>query len=276
MDPSFWQALPKASSRSPIPLGRSHWSWVFKGKWHPDFQRSPKRPWERFRPEELASAQGFESPLRVWKWYQHRRHSAERAAPHAGHRVLSWLEKTLLFWQSLLRMSMVSIGVLDPGKSSNCMEAFTEAFATSTDTRHMRAGLSNQVIPSANSVAVGYAQMWYGLEKTSVRQHYKEPARRQTSESVFVIGTSSQVYPAAGLAWMAKAAGATLVEINLSAHHSVKSRFFSTHEGFGGPGDTQGAATASRRPDIRSNQPIEPAVSPTIRSTRPSPFQSAA
>jgi len=56
-------------------------------------------------------------------------------------------------------MSMVSISVLDPGKSSNCMEAFTEAFATTTDSRHMRAGLSNQVIPSADRVTVGYARM---------------------------------------------------------------------------------------------------------------------
>ena len=86
-------------------------------------------------------------------------------------------------WQSLLRMSMVSISVLDPGKSSNCMEAFTEALL---NTRHMRAGLSNQVIPSANSVAVGYARMWYGLEKTSVRQHYKEPARRPNKRKCFL------------------------------------------------------------------------------------------
>ena len=90
MDPYFWQVLPRLLTDR-----RSNWvvltgAGSSKERGIPTFREAQSGLWERFRPEELASAHGFEKDsLRVWKWYQHRRHLAERVAPHAGHRVLS-------------------------------------------------------------------------------------------------------------------------------------------------------------------------------------------
>ncbi len=55
--------------------------------------------------------------------------------------------------------------------------------------------------------------VWFGENLCQATLQRASEAAKQ-EEVFFVIGTSSQVYPAAGLAWMAKAAGATLVEIN--------------------------------------------------------------
>lgn len=44
--------------------------------------RDPNGLWAQFRPEELASMQGFlANPERVWQWYQYRRHVIESGAP---------------------------------------------------------------------------------------------------------------------------------------------------------------------------------------------------
>lgn len=48
--------------------------------------------WARFRPEELASPEAFEAnPERVWQWYQWRREQIRASQPHAGHLALAEL-----------------------------------------------------------------------------------------------------------------------------------------------------------------------------------------
>ncbi len=55
--------------------------------------RDPNGLWSRFRPEELASMDGFLSnPERVWQWYQHRRHVLDHVEPNPAHRALAQLE----------------------------------------------------------------------------------------------------------------------------------------------------------------------------------------
>ena len=261
----FLASTAEASFRSPIPLDRSHWSWVFKESGIPTFKKPKAAFGSAFAPKSWLP-QGLKRSPAGLEMVSHRRHSAGGRHPCRS-RVLS-RQKTLPLWQSLLRMSMVSISVLDPGKSSNCMEAFTEAFATTQTPAHE--GWAQQSgHPKCQQCGSWLRRMWYGLENLC-RQHYKEPSG-QTSESVFCHRNLLTGVSRSKLAWMAKAAGATLVKSILSAHSS-RSRF--STEGFGGPGDAQGAASASRRPDIRSNQPIEPSHPDQI--TRPSPFQSAA
>lgn len=50
--------------------------------------------WKDFRPEELASPEGFErDPARVWEWYAWRLELLNKAQPNAGHRALAELER---------------------------------------------------------------------------------------------------------------------------------------------------------------------------------------
>ena len=50
--------------------------------------------WSRFKPEELASAAGFQrDPELVWRWYDERRRQILSAAPNPGHYAIAELEK---------------------------------------------------------------------------------------------------------------------------------------------------------------------------------------
>lgn len=216
VDPSFWQALPRL-----LPDRRSHWvvltgAGSSKESGIPTFREAQSGLWERFRPEELASAQGFEKdPLRVWKWYQHRRHSAERAAPHAGHRVLSWLEKTL---PSLAIITQNVDGLHQRAGSREVIELHG-SLHRSICYKHRHPAHEGWAQQSGHPKCRECGSwlrpdvVWFGENLCQATLQRASEAAKQ-AKVFFVIGTSSQVYPAAGLAWMAKAAGATLVEIN--------------------------------------------------------------
>ena len=83
--------------------------------------RDPDGLWAKFKPEELASMDGFmANPEIVWEWYQMRKDTVHKASPNAGHDALVTLEK----------------GNKEKGK------AFT-LVTQNVDRLHMRAGSEN-------------------------------------------------------------------------------------------------------------------------------------
>ena len=181
----------------------------------PTFRDAQTGLWERYDPQELATPEAFAgNPHLVWEWYQWRRGLVAKAQPNPGHKALAELERR------------------SPG--------FT-LVTQNVDGLHQRAG-SREVIElhgnitrskcSEEGVVVGEYEsgekpprcpacgaflrpdvVWFGemlpfgaLEETS------EAARG--CDLFLSIGTSSLVYPAAGLPHEALENGATLVEIN--------------------------------------------------------------
>ncbi len=60
----------------------------------PTFRDPMTGLWAQYRPEDLASPQGFQrNPRLVWEWYAWRREQVMQAAPNAGHQALAAIEQ---------------------------------------------------------------------------------------------------------------------------------------------------------------------------------------
>jgi NAD-dependent deacetylase len=179
--------------------------------------RSPNGIWAKFKPEELASMDGFlRNPDLVWEWYEGRKSLMAAVEPNAGHRAL-------------VRM-----------------EAFFAAFAIVTqniDNLHARAG-SSTVLELHGNIERNYCircrrfaspkelasgggvprcvscggmirpdVVWFGeMLPQTIWDDAVEATRR--CDVFLSIGTSAVVYPAASLPELALESGATVVEVN--------------------------------------------------------------
>ena len=55
----------------------------------PTFRDAQTGLWANFRPEDLATPEGFaRDPRRIWEWYEWRRELVRRVEPNAGHHAL--------------------------------------------------------------------------------------------------------------------------------------------------------------------------------------------
>lgn len=182
----------------------------------PTFRDAQSGLWARYRPEELATAAAFESdPATVWSWYEWRRDLVAAARPNAGHLALARLE--------------------------SLVPEFT-LITQNVDGLHARAG-SRRVIEFHGNLFTNRCFAGCG-EVTDVPRPCPEPPRCRgcggwlrpgvvwfgepipqpallaaqaaalECEVFLAVGTSAQVYPAAGLASLAQRAGALVVEIN--------------------------------------------------------------
>ncbi len=170
--------------------------------------------WEGFRPEELASPEGFDAdPARVWRWYRWRRGIVAVAEPNAGHRALTRLEDQadtfLLATQNVddLHERAGSRGVI-------------HLHGRLTGSRCSRS--CGAVAPEDPSAALPVCRcgallrpdvVWFG-EAVPGDAFAKATRAAETCEACLVVGTSALVQPAANLPWIAARAGALLIEVN--------------------------------------------------------------
>ena len=172
--------------------------------------------WKTFKVEELATPEAFDrNPDVVWEWYEARREQIRGVEPNAAHRALARLgnadgidltlvtqnvddlheragsRDVLHLHGSIFRVKCVAEGIVSEGR---------EAFAD----RPPRCDCGGLLRPDV---------VWFGepldLDTLNAASNAVERA-----EVLLVIGTSSVVYPAAGLAWMCRG---TTVEVNPEA-----------------------------------------------------------
>ncbi len=182
----------------------------------PTFRDAQTGLWARFRPEELATAEAFATdPKTVWSWYEWRRDLVAAAQPNPGHHVLAAFEA--LFPEFTLITQNVD-GLHARAGSRRVIEFHGNLFANRcfagcgavTDVprpcpeppRCRRCG--TWLRPGV---------VWFG-EAIPPDALEQSQAAASASDVFLSIGTSSQVYPAAGLATLARRAGAQVVEIN--------------------------------------------------------------
>ena len=197
--------------------------------------------WDKMRVEDVATPRAFrKNPDLVYSFYNIRRKQLSSVQPNAAHKALAELEQkssepVLVVTQnvddlheragtkSLLHMH----GELLKVRCQNCGKSVEwTGDLTATDACPICGP-----VPGAGEGMVGRMRpdiVWF----EEIPMHMGEIENALSCCSVFVsIGTSGNVYPAAGFAAHARSSGAKVIEINMEP--SLNARYF--HDGRYGP-----------------------------------------
>lgn len=188
----------------------------------PTFRDAQDGIWARYRPEELATREGFRSdPARVWGWYNYRRRLIGRCAPHAGHHALVRLERLVpelvIVTQNIdgLHVRAGSKAVLELHGNINRFKCFQQDHHVELEIPLADAdGAMDPPECSSCGSPLRPDVVWYGeMLPPGVFERAESLAR--SCDVMLVVGTSGIVYPAAGLPLAAHAGGARVVEVNV-------------------------------------------------------------
>ncbi len=175
--------------------------------------------WRQFRPEQLATPEAFaRDPVLVWQWYDWRRTLIARAAPNAGHLALVELERR----KDVFTLITQNVdGLHDRAGSRKIVKVHGDIWqmrctACGRESRDERVPLPEIPPRCPCGGLLRPAVVWFGEPIPPEAWRLAEAAAR-TADVFLVVGTSAAVYPAAGLAWLAKSAGARVIEVNLDA-----------------------------------------------------------
>ncbi len=173
--------------------------------------RDPDGLWAKFSPRELASMDGFlANPDRVRDWYAHRKAIATSATPNAGHYALASMEAEAqgsftLITQNVDRLHQRagSRNVLEV--HGNLIEQCCNVCSKiRTDDVLVCPDCSGPMRPNV---------VWFGEELPEDVFASAEQAAR-TCDVMLVVGTSAEVWPAAGLPYTTIDHGGVVVEVN--------------------------------------------------------------
>lgn len=172
--------------------------------------------WERYRVEEVASPQAFRrDPQLVYRFYNLRRAALADITPNAGHQAIADLEQLMGDRFTLITQNVDDLheragserllhmhGELRKARCTSC--GSVASWLADLD--------GDSVCPACGKATLRPHIVWFG----EVPLHMATEIPRSLQTEVFVsVGTSGQVYPAAGFVAEAQAAGALTVEINL-------------------------------------------------------------
>jgi NAD-dependent deacetylase len=192
----------------------------------PTFRDALTGLWSKFRPEELATPEAFErDPEMVWSWYEWRRQLVLEAQPNAGHFALAELARRVpcltLVTQNVdgLHQRAGSMGVLEYHGNILRDRCTVEQIVAERSEEARTGGLPRC---AACGGLLRPDVVWFG-EAIPAGPMTLAAAAAEDCDVFLSVGTSSLVYPAAGLAEVALRRRATVIEINpnttdLSAH----------------------------------------------------------
>ncbi len=182
--------------------------------------------WKGHDPTVLATPEAFAAdPALVSEWYDTRRLAALAAQPNAAHRAISRLERHLVGAGG--RFALLTQNVDDLHRRAGS-EHVVELHGNITVWRDHRSG--RKVTPEPVPFTA-YPQpgpdggwlrpdvVWFGEVLPTAAWNAAEAAL-SWCDMLLVVGTSSVVFPAAGLVERAAAAGAVTVEVNVEATYA--------------------------------------------------------
>ena len=207
----------------------------------PTFRDKQVGLWEQYRAEDLASVDAFErDPQLVWSWYQWRRQLVQDKSPNPAHLALAKWQQANLQQLTLITQNVDDLheqagstvthlhGHLWRNRCSQCDTPYATPTAPLPSTTDKQSSTSNQQLQHSRAAASydnelincphcqGYIRpdiVWFG-ESLPVESWQTAEQAAADCEVFISIGTSSLVYPAAGLAQLAKQNGAKIIEIN--------------------------------------------------------------
>ncbi|AVP58024.1 SIR2 family NAD-dependent protein deacylase [Pulveribacter suum] len=187
----------------------------------PTFRDATSGHWAQFNPQDMASERGFRAaPARVWDWYAHRRAGVAAVQPNAGHRALAAFARRhpgrlTLITQNVdgLHQRAGSAGVLCL-HGDLMLDRWLDAPRACCQLHAAAPGSPPRCAACGNLVRPGV--VWFG---ESLPAEVLDAAQQaaQAAELMLVVGTAGAVYPAAGLAHLARQAGARVVVLNPAA-----------------------------------------------------------
>ncbi len=186
----------------------------------PTFRDVETGLWAKVDPYEISSAQGWQRhPEKVWAWYLWRHHMMEGVEPNNGHRAVA-------AWQDHAEVHVVTQNVdnlheragsdrvyhlhgsLFEFRCDRCQDGYQgelpdmpEPVETVTPPQ---CGCGGLIRPNV---------VWFG-EALPESAWQKSVEAVSNADLVVVVGTSSIVYPAAGLPELALANGIPVIEVN--------------------------------------------------------------
>ena len=182
--------------------------------------------WEEHRIEDVATPEGFRrDPVLVHRFYNMRRGDAARAQPNAAHRALARLGRH----HDLTLITQNVDDLHERGGSANVIHmhgSLLGALCAACGHRWPATLVMRALdpCPACGKPATRPDIVWFGEIPYHMERIWQAV---ETAEIFAAIGTSGQVYPAAGLAQHARRAGAHTVELNLAP--SAISREFDEH-----------------------------------------------
>lgn len=196
----------------------------------PTFRDKQTGLWEKFRAEDLASPVAFaRDPKLVWSWYQWRRQLVHDKAPNPAHRALAQWQQKAASPSSDQHLTLITQNVDDLHEQAssdaihlhghlwkNRCSQCDKGYKDQADAKDRPLDFDEALVTCQH--CGGYIRpdiVWFGESLPVAAWQTAEEAA--ASCDVFMsIGTSSLVYPAAGLAQLAKQNGANIIEINPS------------------------------------------------------------
>lgn len=184
----------------------------------PTFRDAQTGVWSKFDPMQLASREGFlADPAFVWRWYSSRRERVVQVQPNAGHLALVGHERRFspfaIVTQNVdgLHTRAGSTAVLELHGNLTRTKCFADCGVRIDDPADLPPG-EPPVCPACGQW-LRPDVVWFGeMLDPAVLERAERLAAR--CEVMLVVGTSGLVYPAAGLAHLAKRSGAQVIVVN--------------------------------------------------------------
>jgi NAD-dependent deacetylase len=182
----------------------------------PTFRDAQEGLWARYDPLDLATPEGFErDPELVWRWYEWRRELIRGAEPNPGHRALATLARRV---PALTLVTQNVDGLHQRAGSAGVIEYHGNILRD-------RCTVEQVVVERSRTASGGLPRcascggllrpdvVWFG-EMIPRAALLSADAAAEDCDVFLSVGTSSLVYPAAGLAEAALRRGAIVIEVN--------------------------------------------------------------
>lgn len=187
----------------------------------PTFRDALTGLWARFDPQQLATEAAFRrQPQLVWDWYAERRAALDKVQPNAGHVAIADFQcrhpgRLTVITQNVdgLHQRAGSAGVLAL-HGNIAQDRWLDAPRACCGEQALAVGRPPRCPVCGNPRRPGV--VWFG-ERLPEAELAAAQVAAEACDLMLVVGTSGEVYPAAGLASVARRAGARVLIVNPDA-----------------------------------------------------------